>query len=226
MRFAYADPPYPGRGHYYPEQAEVDHQALVERLVAEFEDGWALSTSAEALQEVLALCPDGVRVCAWQRAVRPTRSRRPISAWEPLIVHRGRELPVDQPQTVRDALSYGGRYRAFPGAVTGMKPPQFAVWMFCQLGARPGDELVDLYPGSGAIAEAWRRYTAAASDTSRVDARAQAARATGPRAYDLAAVCSEQALTCPVNGARCESIACIDVGCTAEDANVDAERAA
>ena len=107
-----------------------------------------------------------------------------------------------------------------------MKPPQFAVWMFCQLGARLGDELVDLYPGSGAIAEAWRRYTAAASDTSRVDADAQAARATGPRAYDLAAVCSEQALTCPVNGARCESIACIDVGCTAEDANVDAERAA
>ena len=33
----------PGRRDYYPEQAEVDHQALVERLVAEFEDGWALS---------------------------------------------------------------------------------------------------------------------------------------------------------------------------------------
>ncbi len=112
MRFAYADPPYPGRAHYYPEQAEVDHQALVERLVADFPDGWALSTSAEALQHVLTLCPAGVRVGAWQRAVRPTRSRRPISAWEPLIVHGGRELPLDEPQAVRNALAYGGRFRA------------------------------------------------------------------------------------------------------------------
>ncbi len=48
--------------------------------------------------------------------------------------------------------------RAFPGAIVGMKPPQFAVWMVCQLGARSGDELVDLYPGSGAVGEAWRRY--------------------------------------------------------------------
>ena len=94
MRFAYADPPYPGRAHYYPERTEVDHQALVERLVAEFPDGWALSTSAEALQHVLALCPGGVRVCAWQRAVRPARSRRPISAWEPLVVHGGPLLPA------------------------------------------------------------------------------------------------------------------------------------
>jgi hypothetical protein len=39
-----------------------------------------------------------------------------------------------------------------------MKPPQFAVWMVCQLGARSGDELVGLYPGSGAVGEAWRRY--------------------------------------------------------------------
>ena len=137
MRFAYADPPYPGKAHYYPEREDVDHQALVERLVGEFGDGWALSTSAAGLQDVLALCPPGVRVCSWHRAVRPTRSRRAISAWEPLIVCGGRELPTDRPQTVRDALAYGGRYRTFPGAMTGMKPPQFAVWMFAQLGARP-----------------------------------------------------------------------------------------
>jgi hypothetical protein len=179
--------------------------------------------------------------------VRPTRSRRPISAWEPLIVDGGRELPLDEPQAVRDALAYGGRYRTFPGAMTGMKPPQFAVWMFSQLGARADDELVDLYPGSGAIGEAWRRYAgvdgrhvagidepAALDDTSRPRSTADVGerRDTSPvgqqrsaRPYDLAAVCSEQALVCPVNGARCESIACV-VGCTAADANVDAGRAA
>lgn len=246
MRFAYADPPYPGKAGYYPEQAEVDHQALVERLVADFPDGWALSTSAEALQHVLTLCPAGVRVCSWQRAVRPTRSRRPISAWEPLIVQGGRELPLDGPQAVRDALAYGGRFRAFPGALVGMKPPQFAVWMFCQLGVRAGDELVDLYPGSGAIGAAWRRYAGgdgrhvvdqpSARDTSRrptstadVGERSDTSPVSqqrSPRPYDLAAVCSEQALVCPVNGARCESIACIDVGCTAQDASVDAGWAA
>ena len=120
-----------------------------------------------------------MRVCAWQRAVRPTRSRRPISAWEPLIVHGGRELPLDEPQAVRDALAYGGRFRAFPGAIDGMKPPQFAVWMFRQLGARAGDELVDLYPGSGAIGEAWRRYAG-------VDGR-HVASVDEPAARDVAA---------------------------------------
>jgi hypothetical protein len=159
MRFAYANPPYPGRAHYYAERAEVDHRALIEQLTGEFPDGWALSTSASALQDVLALCPPGVRVCSWHRPVRPTRSRRPISAWEPVIVAGGRELSTARPQRVRDALAYGGRYRAFPGALTGMKPPQFAAWLFALLGARPGDQLVDMFPGSGAIGEAWRRYT-------------------------------------------------------------------
>lgn len=159
MRFAYADPPYPGRAGYYPEGAEVDHQALIARLVAEFPDGWALSTAADALQHVLALCPQGVRVCAWQHRVRHTRSRRALSAWEPLIIHGGRELSIAATQTLQDALVYGGRWRTYPGALIGMKPPQFSVWMFAQLGARPGDELVDLYPGSGAVAAAWERYT-------------------------------------------------------------------
>lgn len=41
-----------------------------------------------------------------------------------------------------------------------MKPPEFSVWMFRLLGARRGDELVDLFPGSGAVTRAWERYTA------------------------------------------------------------------
>jgi hypothetical protein len=113
-----------------------------------------------------------------------------------------------------------------------MKPPRFAVWMFGQLGARAGDELVDLYPGSGAITEAWRRCTGAlrvTGDVGDVDARRVASSgmcAPAKRRYDVAVVGHEQALVCPVNGARCESVACIDVGCTGEDADFDAERAA
>ena len=62
MRFAYADPPYPGqaRRHYkhHPDfDGEVDHGALIERLMDEFPDGWALSTSESALKDVLELVP-------------------------------------------------------------------------------------------------------------------------------------------------------------------------
>ncbi len=116
MRFGYADPPYPGKSRVYRDHpgyaGEVDHAALISRLITEFPDGWALSTSAQALQDILALCPPGVRVCSWHRPVRRTRSRRPLSAWEPLIVYGGRELSTSTPQAVTDALEYRGRFRA------------------------------------------------------------------------------------------------------------------
>lgn len=169
-RFAYADPPYPGKAGYYDERQEVDHASLLEQLLEGWPDGWALSTSAEALPWVVRMCPVGISVAAWRRQVRPTRSRRPLSAWEPLIVYGGRELPTDQPQEVTDHLDYRGRYDSYPGALVGMKPPEFAVWMFAQLGALPGDELTDLFPGSGAIGRAWALYTSRGPDEAYSDA--------------------------------------------------------
>jgi hypothetical protein len=170
MRFAFADPPYPGKAHYYPEQQEVDHELLVRHLVDVFPDGWALSTSAEALPSVLALCPTGARVCAWfkgarppssrRTTIRPTRAKRALSAWEPLIVYGGRRpLPTDQVHDLADGLIARGRHRSHPDAMIGMKPPAFAEWMFRQLGAAAGDTLVDVFPGSGAIGRAWSLYT-------------------------------------------------------------------
>ena len=98
LRLAYADPPYPGLARkYYGDHAdyggEVNHAELVASLSAEF-DGWALSTSSAALPEVLAVCPPGVRVGAWVRGERPTRSRGPQTAWEPVVFTGGR-LRVD-----------------------------------------------------------------------------------------------------------------------------------
>jgi hypothetical protein len=175
-RFAYADPPYPGKADLYDEGREVDHLELIRRLEADYPDGWGLSTSAAALRDVLPMCPASTRVCAWRRRTRPTRTRRALSAWEPLLVVGGRELQIERPQEVLDVLDYRGRYDAFPGALIGMKPPEFAVWMFAQLGAEPGDQLDDLFPGSGAIARAWALYTSRGPvvDEGRVP-RAQAA---------------------------------------------------
>ena len=158
-RFAYADPPYPGKAGYYVERQEVDHPSLLEHLADGWPDGWALSTSAAALRDVLPLCPAGTRGCVWRRQTRPTRARAPLSAWEPLLVYRGRELQTARVQDVIDHLDYRGRYDSFPGALVGMKPPEFAVWMFSLLGAKPGDTLDDLFPGSGAIGRAWDLYT-------------------------------------------------------------------
>jgi hypothetical protein len=93
LRLAYADPPYPGLSRrYYGEHpdfaGEVDHGELIRSLSTY--DGWALSTSARALPMILELCPPEVRVAAWFRGERPTRSAGPLNAWEPVIYWGGR----------------------------------------------------------------------------------------------------------------------------------------
>lgn len=161
MRFAYADPPYPGFAHYYvghPDYGgEVDHRELVSRLQAY--DGWALSTSAEALPFVLSLLQDvDVSVAAWFRGGRPGAVKRPRSSWEPVVYAGGRHVVADTGR-VDDALVHRARARTTdPGRVIGAKPAAFAFWMFELLGARPGDTLDDLYPGSGGIGRAWAAF--------------------------------------------------------------------
>lgn len=158
MRFAYADPPYPGKAFYYPERTEIDHQSLIDRLTTHYPDGWALSTSARALRDVLPLCPRGVRVCAWFKGSRPGKSRFARCSWEPVIIYRGRPNTTESRCTIDDGLIARGRFRSFPGAMIGMKSPRFAVWVFNLLGAAPGDTLDDLFPGSGAVSLAWKRF--------------------------------------------------------------------
>src|SRR5258707_6210860 len=53
MHFAYADPPYPGKAYYYPENREVSYASLLERLVRSYSDGWALSVSSSGLSDDL-----------------------------------------------------------------------------------------------------------------------------------------------------------------------------
>jgi hypothetical protein len=159
MRMAYADPPYPGcaRKHYGRE--EVDHRQMLAWLFREFPDGWALSTSSSALEKVLGLTgelqPGRVRVmawvkpwCVWKQHVNPTY------AWEPLLVAGGRPRRRPLP-TIRDWLSASIAMRTgCPGA----KPPEFCAWLFEVLNLQPGDELVDVFPGSGAVSRAWEEF--------------------------------------------------------------------
>lgn len=178
-RFAYADPPYPGYARRcYGDQpsyaGEVDHGELVASLVDGGYTGWALSTSARSLGDVLALCPGDVRVCAW---VKPygvsSRARGLASAWEPLIVWAGRQRPPG----VRDWL------RAMPargeGDLIGRKPQAFCAWLFRVLGMRPGDQLADLFPGSGIVGRSWAALCADPSPTTSSDGPSRSSRSDG-----------------------------------------------
>ena len=162
-RFAYADPPYPGKAHLYAGHpdfgGEVDHRELVDRLVAEYPDGWALSTSSDALFDVLALCPRDVRVGVWTKPCPPGYQKRARRGWEPVIFCGGRERERGEPQ-VLDWV-HAAPLRRYPGRVIGIKPPEFSWWLFAMLGARAGDTLDDLFPGSGAVTRAWQRFVEA-----------------------------------------------------------------
>lgn len=167
LRLAYADPPYPGRAREYygshPDYAgEVDHAALLAQLATY--DGWALSTSAGALQDVLALAARGVRVASWHRGTAASSAWAATSAWEPVLYWAAR--PLDPAEgLVPDALVHGiHAMTTLPGRVVGAKPPAFSRWLFGLLGARQGDTLADLFPGSGAVSRAWQAFQAGEAD--------------------------------------------------------------
>lgn len=172
MIFAYADPPYIGQAkkHYSGEAlcAEVDHAALIESLVRDYTDGWALSLSTPSLKTILPMCPQEARVMAW---VKPFASFKPgvnpAYAWEPVIVCGGRKMTRKQ-QTVRDWVSANITLKK---GLCGVKPEGFCVWLFDVLNIQPEDELIDLFPGSGAVTrhlEEWREDRGNEGPTRRI----------------------------------------------------------
>lgn len=182
MHFAYADPPYPGLSRrYYGDhrdfKGEVDHEELVSRLTTGPYDGWALSTSAEALRDVWALCPPETRLCIWHNGPRKTKSFTALHAYEAVLVWGGRPRREPVVAELSDVLTWGGRQHSHPGALVGMKPAAFLNWIFELLGASRGDRLDDFFPGSGAVQRAWDLYVSPqpGDDDTAVDARRLAA---------------------------------------------------
>lgn len=161
VRIAYADPPYPGQSkkHYgdHPDYAgEVDHGELVERLG--LYDGWVLHTSSPALRDVLSLCPPDVRVAAWVKPFAAFKKNVKVAyAWEPVIFHGGREPEPNRIDgvTLRDFISEPITMKR---GLAGAKPERVCWWAFEVLGMDPGDDLDDLFPGSGAVTRAWERW--------------------------------------------------------------------
>jgi len=171
MRFAYADPPYLGRGEYYaahhPDAMAWDdpetHRALINRLANGF-DGWALSLSEDSLRVILPMCPEGARVCAWITASpRYAGNNAGIRRhFEPVIVWGGRNTKNRAGDYIVTAPEATGEPR-YPmvkediragKTFLGRKPQAFCRWVLDLLGVQPGDTVDDMFPGSGAVGHA------------------------------------------------------------------------
>jgi len=164
MRFAYADPPYLGcgkkfYGHLHPDAADYDdpetHRVLINRLSDEFPDGWAMSLSSSTLGVLLPMCPADVRIGAWVKPFHAFKKGvRPAYAWEPVIFRGGRNKKHAPPEkggkatTPRDWVSANITLKK---GLTGAKPPAVCEWILDLLNVLPGDELVDLFPGTGVM---------------------------------------------------------------------------
>lgn len=158
-KIGYADPPYPGCAHLYkdhPDYAgEVDHAALIQRLETEF-DGWVLHTSSVALPQIAPLIPQGARCMAWVKQFAAFKRNVPVAyAWEPVIVKPARKPVVSKRLTMRDWIM---QPMTMKRGLTGAKPEAVCHWAFEMVAARPDDDLVDLFPGTGAVSRAWTSW--------------------------------------------------------------------
>ena len=159
MKIGYADPPYPGCAHLYRDHpdygGEVDHASLVNRLESEF-DGWILHTSSVALGIIMPLIPPTARVMAWVKSFAAFKRNVSVAyAWEPVIVKPARKPVVSKRLVMRDWVEAPITLKR---GLVGAKPEKVCHWAFEMVGARPEDELFDLFPGTGAVTRAWASW--------------------------------------------------------------------
>lgn len=156
MRIGYADPPYPGCAHLYKShldyKGEVDHEELGRTLERDF-DGYVLHTASTTLAQVIQFFPHA-RVMAWVKSFAAFKRGVPVAyAWEPVLVKAARTPRVSERLTLRDWVECPITMKR---GLVGAKPQKVCHWAFEVVGAELGDDLVDLFPGTGAVTEAWR----------------------------------------------------------------------
>ena len=162
MKTGYADPPYPSCAHMYRDHpdynGEVDHARLIVRLQSEF-DGWVLHTHVPGLRmlERERLLPeDDIRICQWVKPFAAFKRNVPVAyAYEPVIVKACRKPVVSKRLVMRDFVECPITMRK---GLTGVKPEKVCHWAFEIVGARPEDDLVDMFPGTGAVSKAWKSW--------------------------------------------------------------------
>lgn len=137
---------------FHPEAGEWDsparHRLLLEHLRDEF-DGWAIATTPDGLDHYRPL-PVPCRTMAWIKPRAMPTAHALTSSWEAVIVYppEGRRRRRVDGHQVRDVLVAPARGDGFIGS----KPPAWTRWVLDALGYdQDVDEVVDLFPGSGAV---------------------------------------------------------------------------
>lgn len=181
MKLAIADPPYlgravrwygpngrgkgkgKGRADEHPEAYLWDKPETHKNLVTELNenyDGWAIAMSAHNLSTYLSVIEteseNGIRVCVWHKPNPIPSGSRIFNVWEPVIVkipegRKGRSGGV----STKDLITIPHKASGFAGA----KPMEWTRWVLDLMGYREGDEIYDLFNGSGAVANAIRQIT-------------------------------------------------------------------
>lgn len=78
-------------------------------------------------------------------------------AWEPVIVKCARKPIVSGRLVMRDFIA---EPMAMRRGLVGAKPERVCHWLFEVMGCQPDDDLVDIFPGSGAVSRAWATWQA------------------------------------------------------------------
>jgi hypothetical protein len=108
-------------------------------------DGWAISASAPSL--FLIPWPTGARIAAWVKPFAAYKANVRIAyTWEPVIFRPGRDRSADGAPVGRDHLV---EPITLQRGLTGAKPERFCRWVLDLLGYVEGDNLTDLFPGTG-----------------------------------------------------------------------------
>jgi len=169
-----ADPPYLGRAvRYYGEggcgvghgNGQADnhpeaylwdlpetHIQLVKELDQKY-DGWAIAMTVHSLstylQEVVTDSRNGIRVCVWHKPSSVTSGNRITNHWEPVLIKvpHNRKGWSSGGERMSDVLTANPAKNNFMGS----KPLAWTHWVLDLLGYTEGDEVVDLFHGSGAV---------------------------------------------------------------------------
>lgn len=181
MRLAIADPPYLGRAalwyggkgrskqgttgracgrgdlapEYHPDAARWDdpaeHIALMSSMDNAY-DGWAMAASGKTLALIIGHANLlGARLAVWHVTNAIPDGARVRNTWEAVIYKQPDERrAVGTGHRVPDLLSAAHPVSGFVGA----KPDAWTRWVLDLLGFQPGDEVTDMFPGSGAVQRA------------------------------------------------------------------------
>jgi hypothetical protein len=176
MKIAIADPPYLGRavrwygvggcgdGHglgqadQHPDAALWDDPETHKKLVRDLNnnyDAWAIAMSVHSLSTYLQVVEtdsrNGIRVAVWHKPSAYPSGSRIANNWEPVLFSIPKERRArNTGPSVKDVFTAPPLRSNFVGA----KPPSWTEWVLEVLGYQTGDEVNDLFAGSGAVTRA------------------------------------------------------------------------